>query len=97
MPLAHRHKDVCTGHGCFPSRSNVGGSPDVITNNLNQVRQGVDAYACHGCAVCPCHSSTVAAGSPTVITNNKQTARQGDPVACGGTCSAHSPNVNIGP
>jgi uncharacterized Zn-binding protein involved in type VI secretion len=97
MPLAHRHNDVCTGHGCFPSRPNVGGSPDVITNNLKQVRQGIDSYACHGCAVCPCHGSVVGAGSNTVITNNKQTARFDDPVACGGTCLQHSPDVNVGP
>ena len=32
MPGVARLGDSCTGHGCWPSRSNVEGSPDVYVN-----------------------------------------------------------------
>lgn len=93
-PLCRAPQDVCTGHGCYPSRACAAGSPDVITNNLQSHRQG-DPWKSHCCP--PCHSSVLAAGSPTVYTNNKGQGRVGDPVACGGNVATGSPNVNVGP
>lgn len=46
MPKAVRYTDVCTGHGCWPSRPNAQGSPNIFINNLNAHRQ-TDAYEPH--------------------------------------------------
>ena len=94
MPEAARLNDVCTGHGCFGSRPNVQGSPNVFINLRNAHRQG-DAWASHCCGP-PCHGSTLAAGSSTVYTNLKQQGRIGDPVACGSAVATGSPNVFVG-
>lgn len=98
MRWAFRFKDMCSGHGCFPARPNVGGSLDTFTNNLNQIREGIDGFVCHGCVICPCHGGVVGVGSPTVYTNNCPTARFQDPVSCGGVCNVpRSPDVDVGP
>lgn len=94
MPAAHRKGDTCTGHGCFPPRANVQGSPDVFVNNIPQHRQ-TDGWASHCCGD-PCHSSQMARGSPTVFANNLEAARIGDPVACGSAAAVGSPDVFIG-
>lgn len=95
-PVA-RLGDICTGHGCWPPRSNVQGSPDVFVNNLPWHRQG-DAWAPHTCPDIPeTHASVLANGSPTVFINGKQAGRVGDPVACGGLVATGSPNVFCGP
>jgi len=94
-PPATRLTDVCTGHGCFPPRPTVAGSPDVFTNNLNQIRL-TDPYDSHGCVVCVPHGGTLAAGSGTVYVNNLPAGRQGDPVDCGGAADVHSPDTYIG-
>lgn len=44
-----RMGDICTGHGCYPARPNVAGSPDVYVNSLPVHRQG-DAWAAHCCS-----------------------------------------------
>ena len=100
MPGVARKKDICTGHGCWPSRSSIEGSPDVFVNGIPWHRQG-DAYVSH-CCTCPgmphgCHSSVLAAGSPTVFVNGKQAGRVGNPVACGGSVATGSSNVFCGP
>lgn len=92
MPAAHRHTDTCTGHGCFPSRANVQGSPNVLVNNLGSHRVG-DAWASHCCVVC--HDSTQASGSPNVFVNGVPHARVGDSVACGSSNATGSTNVFI--
>ena len=46
MPGVCRQGDVCTGHGCYPSRPNASWSPDVFVNGLNVHRQG-DAWESH--------------------------------------------------
>jgi len=46
MPAAHRHKDTCTGHGCFPSRANAKASDDVFVNSKGWHRKG-DAWEIH--------------------------------------------------
>lgn len=94
MPPACRLHDPCTGHGCYPSRPNVQGSPNVFTNSLPNHRQ-TDAWDSHCCG--GCHSSQLAQGSPTVFINSLQAGRVGDPVACGSRVMEGSPNVFIGP
>lgn len=46
MPAAHRHKDIGTGHGCFPPRPNAGASLDVFVNNKGWHRKG-DGWEAH--------------------------------------------------
>ncbi len=91
MPAAHRLGDVCTGHGCFPSRANTAGSPDVFVNGRPWHRVG-DGWAEHCCGG-NCHVGTLAAGSPTVYANGKAAGRVGDPVTCGSTAASGSPDV----
>ena len=90
MPLATRITDVCTGHGPCPPRPSCSGSPDVFTNNLNQMRV-TDCYEIH-CL----HGGMLAEGSSTVFVNNLQAGRTGDPVDCGSCAMDHSPDVDIG-
>ena len=46
MPGVARLYDLCTGHGCYPSRPNCQASPDVFCNNRGVHRQS-DAYYVH--------------------------------------------------
>ena len=39
MPGVARKGDICTGHGCWPSRSSIEGSPDVFVNGIPWHRQ----------------------------------------------------------
>lgn len=94
MPAAHRLGDICTGHGCFPPRSNAGASPDVLVNGIPLHRQ-TDPWETHCCGP-PCHAGSLAAGSSTVFANNLQAARIGDPVDCGSAAATGSPDVFIG-
>ena len=92
MPSAVRLSDVCSGHGCFPSRPNVQASPDVIINGRGSHRL-TDKWAVHCCLLC--HASQAASGSPNVIVNNLNKCRIGDAVACGSTMVQGSPNVIV--
>lgn len=94
IPPVTRKTDVCTGHGCFPSRPSVQGSPNVFVNGLKAHRQG-DAWTTH-CCMGSCHSSILALGSSTVFVNRRQLGRVGDPVACGSLVATGSPNVFAG-
>ena len=94
MPSVHRLGDSCTGHGCFPPRSNVSASSDVFVNSIGVHRQG-DGWGVHCCGI-PCHASSLASGSSTVFVNGKAMARVGDPVACGSSCATGSGNVFAG-
>jgi len=95
MPAAHRHTDICTGHGCFPARANAEGSPDVFVNGLGWHRVG-DGWQPHGCAVCVPHGGALAAGSATVFVNGRAAGRIGDPVSCGSSAATGSGNVFAG-
>ena len=88
MPGAARLTDICTGHGCWPSRPNAQASDDVYANSLGAHRVG-DAWQVHCCPP-PCHGGVLASGSPDVYANSRQWGRCGDPVSCGSsvaTCS----------
>jgi uncharacterized Zn-binding protein involved in type VI secretion len=91
-PVARLH-DICTGHGCFPSRPNVQASPNVFVNSRGAHRQ-TDAWNVHCCG--GCHSSILAAGSSTVFVNSLELGRVGDPVECGSQVATGSPNVFCG-
>ena len=96
MPPAVRQGDVCTGHGCWPSRPNASWSGDVFINSLGAHRTG-DKWQIHCCVVFPfpCHSSVMGQGSPNVFVNGRPLARIADPVACGSACATGSPNVFV--
>lgn len=90
MPACVRLTDLCTGHGCFPSRPNISASPNVFHNSLGAHRIG-DGWAVHCCVTC--HGSVQASGSPNVFINGIPQARIGDSVACGSRNMTGSPNV----
>ncbi len=92
MPSAVRLSDVCSGHGCFPSRPNVQASPDVIINGRGSHRL-TDKWAVHCCA--SCHDSNACQGSPNVFVNNLNKCRIGDAVCCGSSMATGSPNVFV--
>ncbi|WP_081293409.1 PAAR domain-containing protein [Tritonibacter mobilis] len=90
--------DIGPGHGChFPPTPSTGASPDVYVNGIAVVRQG-DAYADHGCGVCPApaHGRNLSGGSGSVFVNGKPAGRVGDANSCGGAADAGSPNVSFG-
>lgn len=95
MPPQSRQPDVCTGHGCYPSRAPASWSANVFVNGMPVLRQA-DAYQSHGCAVCVPHGGMIAKGSGTVYINDRQAARIGDPIDCGSAIAAGSNNVIVG-
>lgn len=46
MPGVARANDVCSGHGCYPSRANIEWSSDVFVNGRGVHREG-DAWGSH--------------------------------------------------
>lgn len=83
-------KDICTGHGCYPSRPNANGSPNVFINDLMAFRLG-DPMQVHCCV--DCHGGNLASGSPNVFVNDLNLGRIGDAVSCGGSMATGSSNV----
>lgn len=94
MPACARYGDLCTGHGCYPPRPNVQGSPNVYVNTL-EVHRETDSWAVHCCGD-TCHSSSLSSGSKSVYVNGLQCGRIGDPVACGSSVAQGSGNVFVG-
>lgn len=92
MPGVARLGDVCSGHGCFPSRANVQASATVFVNGRGWHCVG-DAWASHGCAVCAPHGGTLATGSATVFVGGQAAGRLGDAVSCGSTVATASQDV----
>lgn len=86
-----RFSDSCTGHGCYPPRSNIEASGNVSVNGLGVHRVG-DSWETHGCGVCVPHSSLQATGSPNIYVNGRAVARVGDSVACGSMNAVGSTN-----
>lgn len=78
--VTDQHKGIC-GHGapCCPhsvSGPIVEGSPDVVTNGLQQARDGDLVH--HDCP--HCGIGWIVASSETVFVNDKKIARLGDVV-----------------
>ncbi len=94
MPPVVRLGDKGTGHGCYPSRPNDKGSPNVNVNGIPAHRLG-DHWETHCCGT-SCHDSIQSTGSKTVFVNGKPLARVGDKIACGSKNQNGSPNVNAG-
>lgn len=92
---ATRKGDWGSGHGSWPPRQSIQGSPDVFINGIAAHRQG-DEWATHCNPQHLCHKGYLASGSPIVYTNGKQQGRVGDPVNCGSFVTTGSPNVFIG-
>ena len=97
MPRAVRKGDICSGHGPYPPRPNIEGSPNVFINDIPSHRVG-DAWASHTENRKPysSHGSVAATGSPTVFVNDRNKCRIGDLVACGSTMVTGSPDVEVG-
>lgn len=93
MPAVTRLGDICTGHGCFPPRESIEGSPNVFCNSIPVHRQ-FDEWAEHCCS--GCHDGELADGSETVFVNSKECGRITDPVSCGSYVATGSPNVFAG-
>jgi len=94
MPPVHRMGDMGTGHGCWPPRPNIMGSPNVLVNGIPAHRVG-DFWPTHCCPGPPpnCHPGAAAMGSPTVMCNGRPLCRMGDMVNCGSFMAIGSPNV----
>jgi len=90
----HRLGDICTGHGCFGSRSNAGASKTVFVNGIG-VHRVSDPWNSHCCGPA-CHGAVQQTGSPTVFVNGLALARVGDSVSCGSRNQTGSPNVTAG-
>jgi len=95
MPPITRIGDNGTGHGCYPARPSIGGSPNVYVNSIPVVRQG-DPYDTHCCGS-SCHGGNLASGSSIVYVNGLQLGRIGDPISCGSSVAVGSPNTYAGP
>lgn len=94
MPAISRNTDICTGHGCYPPRANIGGSSNVFVNGLGMHRKG-DKWVSHCCGD-SCHESTTAEGSSSVFVNGLPVGRVGDPIHCGSAIGRGSSNVFCG-
>jgi len=98
MPSVARLADLCTGHGCYPPRPNIQGSPTVFVNG-RPVHRLTDAWAIHCCGP-SCHGAVLAKGSTTVFVNGLPCGRIGDlvgvPGECGSVVMTGSTNVSAG-
>ena len=90
----HRLGDICSGHGCFGSRPNIGGSPTVFVNGI-PVHRVSNPWQSHCCGP-SCHGATQSTGSATVSANGLAIARIGDAVSCGSVNQTGSPTVSAG-
>ena len=93
MPAASRLGDLCTGHGPWPPRLSIAGSPDVVIEGSAALRVG-DAWAVH-CAGA-CHGGAQASGSGSVFVNGRPLARIGDAVDCGSAVASGAATVFAG-
>ena len=99
MPAVCRLGDICTGHACFPPRSNSSASENVFVNNRgwHRLGDGWDVHTCtHPSIPHGSHDSVLASGSSSVYVNGQSAGRIGDNVACGSSVATGSPNVFAG-
>ena len=94
MPGIARAGDLCTGHGCFPSRPGTTTSTSVFINGLSVHRLG-DKFDVHCCGK-ECHDGIISSSSSTVFVEGIALARIGDPISCGSMLGQGSPNVFSG-
>jgi uncharacterized Zn-binding protein involved in type VI secretion len=90
MPAACRLGDLCTGHGCWPTRPNSSASSDVFVNDVGSHRVG-DLWQPHSCRTT--HDGIAISGSPDVFVNDKPKVRVGDLIDCGSLVLSGSPDV----
>lgn len=93
MASCARLNDVCTGHGCWPSRANDQGSPNVSVNG-RPLHRVDDHWKPHTCDTT--HDSTLGVGSSTVFANGKPVGRVGDRIRCGSFIKTGSSDVFVG-
>lgn len=86
---------LCTGHGHFPPRTSIAGSPSVFVNDAGINRVG-DAWAAHYDDQGHGHDGRLTAGSTSVFANGKPFGRTGDPISCGSRVASGSNNVFAG-
>lgn len=91
MPTVSILGTKCLGHGAFPPRDGISGSPDVFING-KEVHSVGDPWNTH-CGPDSCHPGAIADGSPDVLVNGKPIAREGDPIDCGSKLGPGSDNV----
>ena len=102
-PVAVTGAACTTGHGCDSVTTVLGGSPNVVVNNVGVLRKG-DPLAAHTIQqtpplLPPCINhpgQMVNTGSATVFVNGIPIARVGDLVDIGGSITAGIPNVFAG-
>jgi uncharacterized Zn-binding protein involved in type VI secretion len=87
--------DICSGHDCFPSRTNDTASTNVFVEGRGVHRQS-DHWTTHCCPDNGCHDSILATGSSSVYINGLQCGRIGDPIACGSTVITGASSVYAG-
>jgi uncharacterized Zn-binding protein involved in type VI secretion len=95
MPGVTLLSDMCSGHGCFPSRQNDTASSDVFVEGRGIHRQS-DHWTNHCCPNQGCHDSVLVAGSSTVFINGLGCGRIGDAIECGSTVMTGSATVFAG-
>lgn len=86
---------MCTGHGCFFPRSNLGPGATTVLVNGRPVALTGDFYPPHNCGKAV-HMGTIAGGSSKVIINGRPCARIGDMISCGSVVAQGSGNVIAG-
>ena len=80
--------NICTGHGPYPPRPNIEGSPNFSIKGFPVHREG-DGWASH-CRTSPpwdCHTSVMGVCDSKFMANGKTVAFVGDPVVCGSFCA----------
>lgn len=96
MAAVTRLGDIDTGHGGWPPRPSVAGSPNTFVNGLPVVRQG-DAFDLHTDPSIPeTHGGVLSGGSGSVFVNGIPIGRIGDAVSCGSVVAVGSGNVFAG-
>lgn len=93
MPSITRLGDVDTGHGGWPPRGNVEGSPDVFANEL-PVHRETDEWPVH-CDDSDCHDSQLEQGSINVFVNNLGASFSSSLETDGSFALQGSPNVFV--
>jgi len=85
---------ISTGHGCFPPKPVIQGSPNVFVEGSEVVRIS-DNWSVHCCPNQGCHGSISSQGSPNVFANGLPKARVGDAISCGDSVATGASTVFI--